>query len=133
MLDEPFSGAPSRLRGVRVLIVEDSWIIAKGLESLLEDAEIVVTGIAATTAEAERLARDRDPRVAIVDVHLRGETAFDLIDHLYNLGIEIVVASGSTSFPRPLTKAAAILEKPFRWNDVLATLLRIAEAAHHPS
>src|SRR5262245_11127102 len=125
MLDEPFSAAASSLRGVRVLIVEDSWIIAKGLEALLEDAEMVVTGITATTVEARRLAREHEPCVAIVDVHLRGETAFDLIDHLNDLGIRIVVVSGSTTFSRPFAKAAAVLKKPFSGDDVLAALLRV--------
>jgi hypothetical protein len=46
MLEEPLRSAASRLRGLRVLIVEDSWHIAKALESLLGQAGMIIVGAA---------------------------------------------------------------------------------------
>jgi CheY-like chemotaxis protein len=78
MLDEPFSVAVSCLQGVRVLIVEDSWYIAKAVESVFEDVEMVIAGATATASVAERFARKRAPKVAVVDVKLRDGMAFGL-------------------------------------------------------
>jgi hypothetical protein len=40
------------LKGVRVLIVEDAWQVAKALKSTLEQMGMHVLGPAATTAQA---------------------------------------------------------------------------------
>lgn len=69
MAEDPRSAAASRLRGLRVLIIEDSWYIAKAVQSLLEEVEMVIAGATATATDAERLARER-PKVAVVDVKL---------------------------------------------------------------
>jgi DNA-binding response OmpR family regulator len=122
MLDEPFSVAVSRLQGVRVLIVEDSWYIAKAVESVLEDVGMVIAGATATASVAERFARKRAPKVAVVDVKLRDGMAFGLIDLLHDLGVRVVVVSGFTAFSTPPGKVAAILQKPFSGDELLAAL-----------
>ena len=45
----------SSLSGVRVLVVEDAWHVAKAIKSTLEEAGMDVAGPAATTSEARRL------------------------------------------------------------------------------
>jgi DNA-binding response OmpR family regulator len=74
-----FSTASLCLRGVRVLLVEDSWTIVNALECLLEDVGMVIAGVAATAADAERLASEHSPQLAVVDLKLRGNMAFGLI------------------------------------------------------
>ena len=59
------------LRGVRVLIIEDSWHVAKALTSLLTDIGMVVIGPISTIAEAERLVAEQQPKLALVDPHLK--------------------------------------------------------------
>ena len=61
------------LEGVRVLVVEDTWHVAKALKSALENVGMDVSGPAATTAQARRLMIEHMPRVAVVDVNLKGE------------------------------------------------------------
>ena len=55
MLDGSFSATAARLRGVRVLIAEDSWLIAKAVQRCLEDVGIVIEGVVADAIDADTL------------------------------------------------------------------------------
>ena len=85
---------PSVLSGVSILVVEDAWHVAKAMKGMLEQLGMNVLGPAATMAEARRLLATQRPRAALVDVNLRGEMAWDLIDDLREQGIDVVVMSG---------------------------------------
>jgi len=123
MLDEPFRASASRLRGLRVLIVEDSWHIASTVESVLERVGMVIVGAAPTAGDAERFAHEGGPKLAVVDIKLRDGLAYGLIDRLHDLGIPVVVVTGFGTFSMPLVKAVAILQKPFRADELVAALL----------
>jgi DNA-binding response OmpR family regulator len=113
------------LTGVRVLVVEDQWHVASALKSLLETEGMAVSGPAATTADARRLAAERKPDLAVVDINLKGgEMAYGLIDQLHDQGVRIVVVSGYAVLPRLSGKAAAVLQKPFNGPELLGALLR---------
>ena len=116
----------SPLAGKRVLVVEDTWVVAEALQSLLEETGLVVSGPSATVAEAERLTTEQIPQLAVVDVKLRGEMAFGLIDWLHDCGVSVVVVSGFISTPP--AKAAAIVRKPFRGAELIETLCDVAAA-----
>src|SRR5262249_21858259 len=115
--------AAAHLRGLRVLIVEDSWHMAIAVQSLLEGVGMGIAGAAARTTDAERLASVNARRVAGVDRKLQDGMAFDLIDRLHDLGIRIVVISGFATFSNPLGKATAILRKPFEGAELLDALV----------
>jgi two-component system, response regulator PdtaR len=55
---------------MRVLIVEDEPLIAMHIEMMVEDFGYDVCGIAATAHEANLLAVDGCPHIAIMDIHL---------------------------------------------------------------
>ena len=116
---------PSILRGVSVLVVEDAWHVAKAMKGVLEQLGMHVLGPAATMLEARRLLATQRPRAALVDVNLRGEMAWDLIDDLREQSVEVVVMSGyalpDTSRGRPLTH----LQKPFDATELMAALCAI--------
>jgi len=117
--------AASGLRGVHVLLVEDSWQVADALKLLLEKTGMVVSGPVATAKEAQDLAAKNAPRLAIVDVNLKGEMAYALMDWLHARGIQVLVISGYADLPRSLGQFAAILHKPFTATALLTTLRRI--------
>jgi CheY-like chemotaxis protein len=122
----PDPGAASELRGLRVLVVEDSWHVAQALKTLLEELGMSVAGPAATLEEAERLLAEREPAVAIVDINLKGEMAYGLIDRLNALGVRVVVISGYAVPQLARDKVAAILQKPFSAKSLLAVLRQAA-------
>ena len=71
----------SEFHGVRALVVEDSWHIARALQSYLEAVGVVAT-IAGRLDQAEKLMTDQTFDVAIVDINLRGENTFELMARL---------------------------------------------------
>src|SRR5215475_10260883 len=84
----------SALRGLRVLLVEDSWHLAIGLSNLLQALGADVVGPAASAAEAERLISDPPPDAALIDFNLRGgERPHGLIGHLHHLGVRVIIIS----------------------------------------
>ena len=120
--DPPEAGS-SELGGLCVLVVEDSWDVGTGLRMLLESWGAVVTGPAATTAEAVRLVGERTPDVALVDINLRdGEQSYCLINRLHDQGVRVVVISGYADVSPAAGKAAAILQKPIREDVLLASI-----------
>jgi len=117
------AGGALDLKGVRILLVEDSWHLGIALKNLLKACGADVTGPVATAAEADRMAAEHSPAVALVDLNLRGgERAYDLIDRLHDRGISVIVTSGYEVLPRPPGKAVAILQKPFGEAQLLALL-----------
>jgi DNA-binding NtrC family response regulator len=113
------------LKGVRVLIVEDAWQVAKALKSTLEQMGMHVVGPAATTAQARGLAVAQRLELAIVDINLKQETSCGLIDELHEQGVRIIVITGYAAPPLPKDSVAAILQKPFSGSELITTMNRV--------
>ena len=97
---DPSEAEPLDLKGVRILVVEDSWLLGINLKSLLRALGADVLGPVATTSDAERLISGHLPDAALVDFSLRGdELAHGLIDRLHNQGVRVVVISGYADLP----------------------------------
>jgi DNA-binding response OmpR family regulator len=124
----------SGLSGVRVLVVEDTWYVAEALKELLESFGIQVAGPAATITHAERLVAAQRPELAVIDINLKGEMAYDLINRLCDDGVPVVVVSGYAGLPRLTDRAVVILPKPFNAPDLIAGLRQAVSgvAAHNP-
>ena len=122
-------GAESpNLRGMRVLLVEDSWQLGMALKSLLRSFDAEVDGPVATTADAERLICEHVPDAAIIDINLRqGERSYGLIDRLIGLDVPVIVTSGYSDLPMVPAKAH-ILEKPISEERLIAILRSVAGA-----
>src|SRR5262249_53544810 len=102
----------SELKGLRVLVVEDSWEVSAGLMRLLEAWGATVIGPVPSTADAMRLISQSTPDAAVVDINLKGgELAYDLIDRLQERGIRIIVLTGYADIAVEKGKVAAILHK----------------------
>ena len=116
---------PQDLQGVRVLVVEDHWPVANALKLLLEVEGMEVVGPASTIAEAKRLAGEHKLELAVVDINLKGEMAYSLVDELYDLGVRIVIVTGySAVLPWSTEKIVAVLPKPINGQELLAALRR---------
>jgi hypothetical protein len=80
-------GSDDDLKGLEILLVEDSQNVADALKQHLELLGAQVAGPAATTAEATKLMTERLPHVALVDFHLRGGDSSGLIAQLRDKGV----------------------------------------------
>jgi two-component system, response regulator PdtaR len=112
----------SSLTGVSVLVVEDTWHVAKALRFALEQFGMAVSGPTATTAEARRLIAEQMPRLAVVDVNLKGELACGLVEELHDQGVSVIVVSGYALPPLPVGKVSAVLQKPVSGPELLGAL-----------
>lgn len=89
-----------------VLIVEDEFLIAMDLQSMLERRGWRVMGPVATVAGAVLLLERERPSVALLDVNLGNELVTPLAIQLTDLGIPFAVAS---AYDRPEIVGGAAL------------------------
>ena len=81
-----------------------------------------VVGTTATTAQARGLAAAQRPELAIVDINLKQETSYGLIDELHEQGVQIIVISGYAAPSVSTDNVAATLQKPFSGSELIATM-----------
>jgi DNA-binding response OmpR family regulator len=113
---------------LRVLIVEDEWLIAASVEAALQDAGHVVTGIAASQAKAIQLAADERPDCAVVDISLGPGDGRVVARALSAQGVAILFATGQCEDIQGLSHTGALgcLPKPYSPGDVPPALLAIS-------
>ena len=102
--------------------------MAKAMKSALEQLGMQVIGPPATCAEAKRLMVKKKPKMALVDVNLKRETAYSLIDELHAQSVQVIVVSG---YAAPLVSkgVAALLQKPFSGSELITTLCAVVHLA----
>lgn len=83
------------LSGRQVLLVEDDYLIAVELKSILAAEGAEVVGPAATVGAALELL-DGPSRIdsAVLDLNLRGEFSFQVADRLMDLNVPFIFATG---------------------------------------
>ncbi len=82
------------LADLRVLVVEDEFMIAVLIEETLQDHRCEVIGPFSRLADGIAAAQTRCPDAALLDVNLRGEKVFPLADLLDRCGVPFVLLSG---------------------------------------
>ena len=114
----------------RILIVEDDWFVAADSETILTDAGYEVVGVAATAAEALRLAEAGSPDLVIMDIRLRGDDGIDTARTLLaRFGLRCVF---STAYSDPGTRQRAEAAQPLAWITkpyALSHLLAVVDGA----
>lgn len=97
--------SPGKRRGElddrRVLIVEDSPVIADDTEQMLLEVGCFVVGPATNMADARQLAEKEQIDAAIVDINIRGGKAFPILRILEDRGIPFVLTSGYADWSMP--------------------------------
>jgi len=118
----------------QVLIVEDEFIVANHLRTLLLKADYEVCGIAASVIEAKELIEKKKPTWVLLDIFLQdGSMGTDLGEYLNDKGIAFIYISANTNFEilerAKATHPYGFLVKPFRERDLL-TMMEIAREKH---
>lgn len=89
------------LAGRRILLVEDSPVVAPFTADLLDDLGCVVVGPAPNMAIARELVEAGEYDAALMDVHIRGERVFNLCEILDARGVPFVFTSGYAGWQLP--------------------------------
>ncbi|HEY0034239.1 MAG TPA: response regulator [Devosia sp.] len=84
------------LRGRRLLIVEDDYMIATDLTHWFEDAGAEVVGPAGSVSKALALVASHAEQLdaAVLDVNLRDEKVFPVAEALSKAGVPFIFATG---------------------------------------
>jgi CheY-like chemotaxis protein len=123
------AGAGS-LRGVGILLVEDDFIVAFDMQTLLEEQGARVIGPLADLHEAQAAfaSARSNVQLAVLDVNLNGEYVFPLAAELRAAGIPFVFATAYADddrlFPEPL-RSVPRLAKPVLPNTLVGQLQRL--------
>lgn len=89
------------LRGKKILVVEDSPLIAATTEELLLELGGEVVGPAGNMADAHTLCETADFDIALVDLNIRGAKAFPLLKIMERRGIPFVLTTGYADWRMP--------------------------------
>jgi DNA-binding response OmpR family regulator len=120
------------LDGVRVLVVEDDFIIALQLESLLLNAGAEIVGLCRSVEEALSLIEAGDVGAAVLDVRLAGETITPVARRLAQRGTPFVFYTGQVGGDPTLAewRGCTVLSKPASARAIVAAVAALFE---HPS
>ncbi len=111
----------------KILIVEDQFIEAKGLNVILTNAGYATCTIARSVAVALTVIEKEKPDLVLVDIFLQGEgTGIDLGKILHEKNMAFVYLSANSNRQileeAKLTRPYGFMVKPFRAKDVLIML-----------
>ncbi|WP_027168578.1 response regulator [Mesorhizobium sp. WSM3224] len=120
------------LSGLRVLVVEDAFLVALDLADELKAAGCDVVGPAPSVEQALQQIDGVELDGAVLDVNLHGERSFPLAEHLVTLGVPFVFLTGydsTTVFPDRFQDSPR-LSKPFEIRVLIEAVARFDKGKH---
>lgn len=103
----------------RILVVEDEMLIGMLLEDMLSDMGHQVAAVVPRLKDALAAVERGDFDLAILDVHLHGESAFPVAEALIGKNIPFVFATGYGERGLPENyRSRPVLQKPFAKDDL---------------
>ena len=118
----------SKHTGLRVLVIEDSPVIAMATAHMLRALGHIPLGPAGNMTTATALVGSEKMDAAIVDLNIRGTKAFSLLSVLNNRGIPFLIASGYADWNMPEEWLGRVrLQKPFSEAQLQAKLTEIMQ------
>ena len=112
----------------RILIIEDDYFVASNLEHRLKEAGYEVVGIAVSAGEAEQLAKEHRPALAITDIRLAGNSdgidAAITLSNVYGIPSIFASAHGDIEIRRRAEGANPVgwVSKPYSFELILAAV-----------
>ena len=118
----------AKLQGIKVLVVEDEYLVAALMEDMLASAGCVVAGPIPRLAQALDAANGEVCDVAVLDVNLAGERVYPVADILAQRNVPFVFVTGYGVLPGEYAKRPRLC-KPFKMADLLDMLSEIVKTA----
>jgi DNA-binding response OmpR family regulator len=109
------------LEGLRILLLEDEFLIAMDVEQLCRDYGAVDVAVAYSL---EEIGDGIDFDAAILDVMVGGVSTFDFAARLEKAGTPFVFASGYSDIAEVARRfpAVAMIGKPYAGNDLVTAV-----------
>jgi len=131
------AGVGSATRGLRVLVVEDEYLIALRLEDTLKQFGCRPVGPAFTLEGGLSIARTVTVDAALLDLDLGGKSVLPLVEELKRRGVPIafVTAYDLEELRSPLIEGLPWVHKPFtdeQIRDLLASCAQQRSGSQQP-
>lgn len=115
-----------KLKGRRILIVEDEVLIGLMASEMLEDLGATVIGPALNVPDGIALAEQEQIDAALIDINLGGTRSDAVVDVLARRGIPVLYTTGYSRSAASLDKSA-VLEKPYSADALAGALVAVLE------
>lgn len=114
-------------RSLRILVVEDEFLVGALLEQDLQAAGCVVVGPFASLASATYASRHEVFDLAVLDVNLNGQLVYPLADELAERHIQFIFVSGYGLHSMPEEyRTAPRVAKPYNLATLMEQINRVA-------
>ena len=118
------------LKGRRILVVEDSPVLAPFTVDVLDELGCKVVGSAPNMAVAREMVEAGGFDAALMDIHIRGERVFPLCEALAAKGVPFVLTSGYADWNMPEKwRDRPRLQKPYTLDKVEEALKAVLGAS----
>jgi DNA-binding NtrC family response regulator len=119
------------LQNIRILVVEDEFILALDLQDFLESCGAIVIGPAASVEQALELANSESFSYAILDVHVAGQNIFPVAKLLTEKHIPFLFHTGHGDAEALYHDwpGCEVLMKPARYHRIIAHVVRMTDHA----
>jgi DNA-binding response OmpR family regulator len=118
------------LRGLRILVVEDEYLVATLIQDFLETAGCVVVGPIPRLAQAVEAAREETCDGAVLDINLGGSRVFSVAEILSRRRIPFVFVTGYGAEALPAEfRQHPTIRKPFKGDELLDAVSGLASPA----
>lgn len=130
-MSSPLNSIENQRSALRVLVVEDDLLIAMELEDMLAGFGCEVVGPFARLGDAIA-ATDGELDGAVIDLNVRGEYSYPLIERLRQRSVPMIICSGYVDLPTIGEKVGDVpmLAKPCS-PEKLSALIRTHFTARH--
>lgn len=117
-----------KLNKLRVLIVEDDYLIAENVAEVLREVGIYVVGPVGKFQEACQMVQDIPLDCAVLDINIVGGTAFPLIDVLIQSNVPVLLMTGYDQEELPVKyRSLPLIQKPLLQGDVVGAFKKLFE------
>ncbi len=118
------------MKGLRILVVEDEFLLACTLEEDLRALGAVVIGPCCSLSDAATATRRETFDVAVLDINLNGTMVYPLAEELSERGIPFLFLTGYGALDLPEEfRGLPRLSKPYNATSLAAEIERIAPKA----
>ncbi len=131
--EQQFEASRTELDGRRILVVDDSPVVAEASADMLRDMGCEVVGPATNMALALQMAEAEQIDAAVVDINIRGGKAFPVLRILRTRRIPFLLTSGYADWSMPEEwSEERRLAKPYTPNLLRESLLKLVARSSDP-
>ena len=116
----------------RVLIIEDTLLIAMLLDELVRECGCEIAQVASDLESARRAVARRDYDAVLLDIGLDAGKSFDIADVLLERGVPFAFVTAYHDILEPRYRKVPIVSKPFSSTLLMNTVNSLVQFADQP-